>query len=334
MEKIANVKQNNTLDLLKFVATILIIGSHSLPIFRYDYYNFIYGQWLFRFCVPLFFLSSGYFFEEMNCKHKKIYIGRIVKIYLLSLVVYAPLLLKNSENIVDIFRNCLFGWRHLWYLSALQVSLIIIYLMKLNNKKYNHLIILTALVLITMGAFFDEYFKLFHLKGLERISKFINVGGGVRHFLFFALPLLLIGKVIQNYKDFICTKMSKNKLIYTSFFFAVLSLGECIYLRNHVGDMLTCDITFFNWIPAVFIFILTFKYHIRIKQGRRLRKLADYMYILHIWVIVLVQSVYSNHYMSKFMVILIVTLLVSGISLSIFEKLGSRKGFFLVRYFF
>lgn len=128
--------------------------------------------------------------------------------------------------------------------------------------------------------------------------------------------------------------MSKNKLIYTSFFFAVLSLGECIYLRNHVGDMLTCDITFFNWIPAVFIFILTFKYHIRIKQGRRLRKLADYMYILHIWVIVLVQSVYSNHYMSKFMVILIVTLLVSGISLSIFEKLGSRKGFFLVRYFF
>lgn len=185
MGKIDNVKQNNTLDLLKFTAAILIIGSHSLPIFRYDYLNFIYGQWFFRFCVPLFFVSSGYFFEEMSDKHKKIYIGRIAKIYLVSLVIYVPLLIKNSENSIDMFRNCLFGWSHLWYLSALLVGLMTIYLMKLNDEIHNCWIIVTALVLITIGAFFDEYYKLFHVQGLERISMVINAGGGGKTFFVF-----------------------------------------------------------------------------------------------------------------------------------------------------
>ena len=69
-----NKNYNNTLDILKVIATILIIGSHCLPLFVNKTYNYYYGQYLFRFCVPLFFLSSGYYFTKMDYIQKKSYI--------------------------------------------------------------------------------------------------------------------------------------------------------------------------------------------------------------------------------------------------------------------
>ena len=74
--------KTNILDLIKVVACVLIVGSHCLPLFRNDGLNYYYGQWFFRFCVPLFFVSTGYFFAKMEVARKKAYIKRIVLLYL------------------------------------------------------------------------------------------------------------------------------------------------------------------------------------------------------------------------------------------------------------
>ena len=51
----------NSLDVLKCFCTILIVGSHSLPLFSNEFVNILYSEWFFRFCVP-FFLFRQYTF--------------------------------------------------------------------------------------------------------------------------------------------------------------------------------------------------------------------------------------------------------------------------------
>ena len=61
----------NILDLIKVVACVLIVGSHCLPLFRNDGLNYYYGQWFFRFCVPLFFCLNRLFLCEDGSSEKK-----------------------------------------------------------------------------------------------------------------------------------------------------------------------------------------------------------------------------------------------------------------------
>lgn len=71
-------KNCNCVDLLKLLMCILIVGSHCLPLFLSESANYYYGQWFFRFCVPFFFISTGYFFAKMNTQKQKMYIKRII----------------------------------------------------------------------------------------------------------------------------------------------------------------------------------------------------------------------------------------------------------------
>lgn len=61
-------RENENIDLTKFVCLILIIGSHSLPIFASKYANYFYGQWFFRFCVPVYFIFAGIFLKSFGVK--------------------------------------------------------------------------------------------------------------------------------------------------------------------------------------------------------------------------------------------------------------------------
>lgn len=89
------VKNNNLLDIFKFVASLLIVGSHCLPIFHTEIFNYYYGQWFFRFCVPFFFITTGYFFETMNNNKKINFIKHVLKLYLICTIIYFPLIFKN-----------------------------------------------------------------------------------------------------------------------------------------------------------------------------------------------------------------------------------------------
>lgn len=131
---------NNSIDIVKTICCILIIGSHCLPVFTSDMPNYYYGQWLFRFCVPFFFLASGYFYAKMDTNRKKSYIKRIVLIYVISTAIYFPLFCK--ESIFSVGRNLLFGYHHLWYMSSLALGLILILVADkvLKNRK-NYLIL-------------------------------------------------------------------------------------------------------------------------------------------------------------------------------------------------
>lgn len=193
MNKIEN-NEYKILDIIKFIATFLIVGSHALPIFKNNTLNYYYGQWFFRFGVPLFFISSGFFYNSMNKEKKKQYIRRLIYIYLISTIIYIPLFIKNT-TILGFIYNIIFGYGHLWYLSAIISALLIIYFsekyIKVNNTKL-------SIILLLIGILFDEYYKIINLPVINKTGNILSYIGGGRSFIFFAFPLLLIGMIINK----------------------------------------------------------------------------------------------------------------------------------------
>ena len=69
------------------------------------------------------------------------------------------------------------------------------------------------------------------------------------------------------------------------FIFAALAFVELVFIKGHdvQGYTPTCDVTFFNWVPAIFLFILALntECHINKEKLRLLRKTDDSVYIIH-----------------------------------------------------
>ena len=87
---------NALIDIFRFVASILIIGSHSLPIFYNDTLNYYYGQWFFRFCVPFFMIVSGYYFSKSGYQKK---VKQVKRIFLMLTAVQPDCAVRYTRQI-------------------------------------------------------------------------------------------------------------------------------------------------------------------------------------------------------------------------------------------
>ena len=306
-----NLVENRILDIVKALATFLIVGSHSLPIFKNNLLDFYYGQWLFRFCVPLFFISSGYFFGKMNDEKRKSYLKRIIAIYLIATLIYLPFLLK-TKCLFRIILNFAFGYHHLWYLNSLFFGLIIIYFIskyfKFNNK---NLIVLT-IILLFLGIFFDEYYKIINFPIFNKIDSFLNYIGGGRNFLFFAIPMLLTGLLISKNINKILNMSIKTALLFL-LMTLTFSFIEATILKYLIRYNITIDLSLFNTIPAIFIFIVTFLIDNKkiLFDTRILRKTSDIIYIIHIWVIHTIRKLFTINNMLIFLFSYLISFIIS-----------------------
>ena len=91
-------KENKLLDVIKYFSAILILASHCLPLIPNDSFNFFFGQWFFRFCVPLFIISSGYFFTSFDRGGKVKYLKRIAVLYIIASLLYLPTYIPTDTN--------------------------------------------------------------------------------------------------------------------------------------------------------------------------------------------------------------------------------------------
>lgn len=318
------INENPLLDILKVICAALIVGSHSLPIFKSDILNTYYGQWFFRFCVPLFFISSGFFFQKMNKDKKLLYIKRILIIYLISSIIYFPIIYKsypltNVRGFLGIIKTLIFGYYHLWYLSALFFSLLISYFFDgfFALSKHSRIYVLLLALLLIIGVFFDEYYKLFDCSVLNFVALQINRFGSTRHFLFMGIPLLTIGRLIYHLKEKIFKINYKVYVVLGIIFFA-LSFLELYLLRQHITDI-TCDLTFFNLGFPVCLFVVTFYWKPAFLKNRTtyLRKMVDIVYIVHVLFVFIIFDYTSLRYSVAYIVILALSLLLAILLLTI-----------------
>lgn len=280
-------KENDKLNILRFIAAFLIVASHCLPIFGSETADFLYGQWFFRFCVPLFFIISGYYFNKTDKKLK--YVGKSLLIYVISTLIYLPFIVKESVSTIYLVQSLIFGYYHLWYLSALVIASFLCYLFyKKLDKPYMKILLI---ILFIIAVFLDKYRFLFRSINLEEIMGptwyFIieTFMRGGRNGILMGFPLFSLGFIIANHESKIDFK--KNNLIISIIVAFLLGFAEAYILKQLFVSDFSLDVSFFGWLPAPLLFIYCIKYPMKFKRipGRLMRKTSNYIYIVHALII-------------------------------------------------
>lgn len=319
-------KENTPLSILKYIAAILIAVSHCLPISGSAFVNEYFGQWFFRFCVPLFFISSGYFFELADNAKKKRYLSRIAIMYVVCNIIYLPITLDRAKVTGTVFKDIVLGsMTHLWYLSALLFALILFYMICKIPKSHAICCMLMPL-LLAAGIYFDEYCGIFPNDMLLPLKGILDHIGGARHALFFALPMLLIGKILARCKRIMDMPAAISLLLSVAAF--AVSFFETRFLFSRLGPYITNDITLFNFLPSVFLFILTFGIKDKIfsdKLSVSLRKQADMLFFSHFWFVEIYNRLFNYDYRYRTVTVIAVSCVFSFAAVRITELLKKKN---------
>ena len=323
-EKHSQDRASNIIDLIKLICCVLIVGNHALPIFTDNIMNHYYCAWFFRFCVPFFFIATGYFAAKMDPKKRTSYIVRIAVLYLIAAVIYLPEYIgKDGFNILYYF---FFQYNHLWYLRSLAAALLILEAVnpRLGNKRY------ILFLLLPIAIFFDEYYRLFDSAVLFEIS-YLTDNLGILC-LFRTIPMLLAG-------DFICNKKISAPVRYCAPAFVllmILGFFEARFLIVHLDIDTTLhavlygvtpDASIFAWMPAVPLFLIGIKTpsFLKASTSRSLRKVVDIVYIIHVWLINILGRYFGIHNFTRFILVTVLSFIIGAIISFCMSFIGKMK---------
>lgn len=311
------MRSKNSVDIIKAIACILIVGSHCVPLFGNDTLDFYYSNWFFRFSVPFFLIATGYFFAGMDKAKKSRYTKRIFVFYIISTLIYLPLLTRGS--ITKTIINILFGFSHLWYLIALAVGLLFVnWSYKLGSKR-NWL-----MVLYPVGVLFNEYYKLLDIPFINTVAEKMSYIGGPRNAVFFAMPLLLAGDYLYNNNSRLISRRASMVL-----FIVLFSLGliEVSVLKSLLGFELKLDLSVFSPLSAIPLFMYGVQTPsvITSEKSRFLRKVTDIVYIIHIWTLFAVVKLTGIEYCRRFVIVLLMSVIIAILFVYIARVVNSMK---------
>lgn len=168
------MKNENAIDLFKFIFSLLIVAIH-VHIFRgnlSEYDSFITNG-IARVGVPFLFISGSYFlFKNLNATYSvsclKKYFSKLLRLYTIwSIIYFFPIMLiavKNGTSISQLFsdgiQNYLFNGiaTHLWYLNTTIIcTLFFILIIKQRIRK---IVLPLCIVLFICGLLCNAYNKI------------------------------------------------------------------------------------------------------------------------------------------------------------------------------
>lgn len=259
-----NVERTNNryicFDILKAICAFMVVCIHKSFIFAEEEIRVIC-----RIAVPIFFMISGFFYEELKRKNKiKEQILKIFKLFVFFSIFYALyLIIRNACNGIEIkdylssvfttgnlFCLLLFNYHPLtvlaWYLSALLYTIIIVNFVssKLNKK----ILYFISPLLLIIGVIFGAY-----------SDKLLNLSiplAYTRNFLFEGIPFYSIGMYFYSIKNKL-NNININICLIFILCFAGLSIFEYYLLTK--SNNVTGDIFFSTVILAISVFILFYK---------------------------------------------------------------------------
>lgn len=277
------------MDKFRILCAIFIIAIHTYPFVTVNQnLEIIFTHIICRVGVPFFLMVTGYFVlpKAINNKQKLVeYTKKILKIYILSILLYLPINIysgniSNSilEIIKDIFINGTFY--HLWYFPALILGIwIVYYLIKKLNKKT---IVTILLVLYIIGLFGDSYYKLGN--SINFVSLFYNVIFNIfdytRNGLFYTPIFLYLGYAFNTRKLKI-----KNSLVLFIISLILMIIEGLIINHYHIQKH---DSMYIMLIP-VMIFLFSLILNTSASNNKKLRNLSTIIYIIHPLIIVFVR---------------------------------------------
>lgn len=161
-----SARSHNTIDLLKFVAALLVVAIHAQPFSGTA--KFVAIDLLARWAVPFFFITSAYLFfrrpdTEQNLLH---YVSRLARLYLFWFTVELPITLLHffiepatptGDNLLRLLRGLFLGstFGGSWFLMALILCIPLISL--LARRLSPSALLGTALIPYTLAVLTSSY---------------------------------------------------------------------------------------------------------------------------------------------------------------------------------
>ncbi len=291
---------SSSLDLLKFLLSILIVTIH----FRPDGYGLLFGYLpaeLARCAVPAFFIISGYFMTVDSEKSNR-WILKISQLYILWSAIYFCYFyfVKNSPlDAYFVLSSIVNGWAHLWYFPALIFSYVIA--KSLHGKKsFVLLIITTSLLIIDV---YIQYTK----------TQFVTVNG-YRNFIFVGLPFVLTGILIKRHYN------QLPRISYMSLsILTLIALSVIEYYYNYING-LEYEVPFIS-IPLSIAIVALFS-KINIKSSiltSFLGSASVAIYLIHPMTIDIIKThEVSNAYIVNVLLIIIISMCTYFLSSKLF----------------
>jgi surface polysaccharide O-acyltransferase-like enzyme len=271
------------IDTLKVVCCFLVICIHRA-------FPGTAGQYivaLARVAVPVFFMTTGFFYEGIIDRNRRArQIKKILKLLVSTNCLYflwRLLLAYQYGNIRNFFLRS-FTWKklfefvvlnespfsgHLWYLGAILYVLTIVYI----ADKLNCRAILFALIPLLLAG--DLIFGKYSLLILGREFRYI----WVRNFLFVGIPYFSLGGLIKRFTNIIRPKKVWSGMLCV--LFAVTTLCERYFLVS-IGMNATRDHYISTTFLAVSVFLFTLSCNGSCKVIAAVgRKYSTWIYILH-----------------------------------------------------
>lgn len=270
-------KRKIGLDILKIISAFLVICIHA-P------FEGKVGQYfitLARCAVPIFFMITGFFYnEKIDSPKANKQIFKVLKLVIFSNIFYFifklilcsidekshMVLIKNVFNKKSLLYLFILNespiWSHLWYLNALLYVLIII---KVINKyklmKYAYFI---TPALLMIDLIFGKYSLLLLHKEIPYIY--------VRNFLFVGIPYFCIGNYI-NKKIYNKIKENSNTkyILLALFFFLTSGLERYILVHFNVNAIRD------HYISTTFLSISLFLYFLTYKNNKSTNKIDNFI---------------------------------------------------------
>lgn len=324
-------KQYISLDLFKFIFAIVVVSIHTTPLadLGVGAVNWFYLNTFCNIAVPFFFVTSGFlFFDkissfdtiEENREYAKKYLMHIAKMYIVWCIIWLPFKILNAytsnQNNIEYYLThikdiiLVSGGDALWYLLALFVSIIIVYLLK--RKLSTKVILIISFVFYVLGVLISSFYHLFEQIYVVELyySIFKNTYNGLLYgFVYISIGMYMAQKKQNNVKI--------HKYLIGSIISFILVIIEAFiiynakYNYNGVCVLLTMPITIY----MLFNIILKINFPTCINVN--LIKLRDYstlIYLSHcviIRLLLIICGVLSIqlYYVVKFVITLTVSLL-------------------------
>ena len=164
-----NERRYGGLDAFKLIAAILVISIHTLPLIQFgENADFFLTRIVARTAVPFFLMVTGYFLLpylfDKSCDLRPFYkfLKRAALLYAAASLVYLPVNIYagklNGLSAADLLRAVVFDgtFYHLWYLPAVILGVLIVYI--LGRKLPFKFVLAVCLALYVIGLLGDSYF--------------------------------------------------------------------------------------------------------------------------------------------------------------------------------
>lgn len=276
-------KTHDLLNIAKFIAAILVISIHVPPFSEGNpaLHLLLLGV-VSRLAVPLFFISSGYFFMKSYEKsiHRSI-LHKTIKLYLVWTIIYFPLKWLTEYRSISPGEGLLLyvqewfvhePYYHLWYLNALLFSLWM--LSWLKNKKISiNILLLIGLTLYVIGVLGNTYKPFIETNVLWDV--YFSLFKTTRNGLFMGFPFVVVGAYIYEQEEHVVFK--KRYFIISLF---LLLIEPAILYALQTPTLWDFYFTIFPVSFLLFLFLIQSKTTLGY-QTYMLRKMSSWIYFIH-----------------------------------------------------